>query len=147
MYKFKNKSHGSNLSEEEESKLAMSRAFPSFDGEFKDIMSPEDLNDVGDRTQVEDGSSERLSASDAELFMANLENFSEIRRIHEEIFRRLPSGLDLSYCVKDSLLSSPVDSLYSEAFEWGYQTAALVKAITPCKLFLASTQLLTEDGF
>ncbi|XP_068698835.1 midasin-like [Montipora foliosa] len=131
LYKFKNKSHGSNWSEDEESKLAMSRAFPSFDGDFKDIMSSEDLNDVGDRTQVEDGSSERLSASDAELFMANLEDFSEIRRIHEEIFRRLPSSLDLSYCVKDSLLSSPVDSLYSEAFEWGYQTAALVKAITP----------------
>ena len=131
LFKFKNKSNGTSLSEEEERKQAVSRAFPSFDGEFNDVMSPEDLNDTGGTIQLEEESSQCL-ASDAQLFMANLTDVSEIRKTHEEMFCRLPSSRWLSLGGVDCCSHCSVDSLYLNAFQWGYQTAALVNAVIPC---------------
>lgn len=132
LFKFKNKSHGTNLSEEEARKRAVSRAFPSFDGEFKDIMSAGDLNDSGGTAQMDEESSQYLASSDAELFMANMTDFSEIRKIHEEMFCRLPSSQWLSLGGPDCCSHCSVDSLSLNAFQWGYQTAALVNAVIPC---------------
>ena len=147
LFKFKIKSHGLNLSEEEERNLAVSKAFPSYDVEFEDVMSSDHLNDKVDRTQAENEPSRCLPESEVELFVANMEDFSEFRRIHEEMFCRLPSSLEVSFPFKDSCISNPVDSLYQEAFEWGYQTAALVKAITPCRFFLAIVNCLRRIRF
>lgn len=133
LFKFKNKTHGSNLSEDEENKRAVSKAFPSFDGEFEDIMAPHDLNDSGVVTQMGPEPSECVPTSDAELFMANVGDFSEIRRIHEEMFCRLPSSQGLSLGGKDCCVCDSMDSLHLEAFQWGYQTAAVVDAVIPCK--------------
>ena len=133
LFKFKNKTHGSSLNEDEENKRAVSRAFPSFDGEFKDIMAPQDLNDNDALPQMEPEPSPCAPASDAERFMANMSDFSEIRRIHEEMFCRLPSSQDSALGWKDRCPYDSVDSLYREAFQWTYQTAAFVNAIIPCK--------------
>lgn len=135
LFKYKDRSHGSNMSEEEENELAVRRAFPSFDSEFKDIMVQDDLNDSGEQPQLENTSPESLLASNAELFMAAMKDYSEVRSVHEKMFCRLLSSRDLSFGVKDSCLNSSVDALYRQAFEWGYQTAGMLKAITPCKFF------------
>ncbi|XP_074625737.1 midasin-like [Acropora palmata] len=131
LFKYKDRSHGSNISEEEENELAVRRAFPSFDSEFKDIMVQDDLNDSGEQPQLENTPPESLLASNAELFMAAMKDYSEVRSVHEEMFCRLLSSRDLSFGVKDSCLNSSVDALYRQAFEWGYQTAGMLKAITP----------------
>lgn len=133
LFKFKNKTHGSNLTEDEENRRSVSRAFPSFDGEFKDIMAPQDLNDNDATPQMELEPSPCVPASDSERFMANMSDFSEIRRIHEEMFCQLPSRQDTALGWKDRCPYDSVDSLYLEAFQWTYQTAALVNAIIPCK--------------
>ncbi|XP_015771488.1 PREDICTED: midasin-like [Acropora digitifera] len=132
LFKYKDRSHGSNMSEEEENELAVHRVFPSFDSEFKDIMVQDDLNDSGEQPQLENTRPpESLLASNAELFMAAMKDYSEIRSVHEEMFCRLLSSRDLSFGVKDSCLNSSEDALYRQAFEWGYQTAGMLKAITP----------------
>ncbi|KAK2570712.1 Midasin [Acropora cervicornis] len=131
LFKYKDRSHGSNMSEEEENEVAVRRAFPSFDSEFKDIMVQDDLNDSGEQPQLENTPPESLLASNAELFMAAMKDYSEVRSVHEEMFCRLLSSRDLSFGVKDSCLNSSVDALYRQAFEWGYQTAGMLKAITP----------------
>ena len=145
LFKFRNKSHGSSLTEDEEINQTMSRAFPSFDEEFKDIMAPDDLNDSGDTTQLNDEASQCLPFSDAELFMANTKDFSEIRRIHEELFSRLPSSQHLSLGVTDCCSFGSVDAQFLEVFQWGYQTAALVNAIIPCKLFTSCNTSDTSE--
>ena len=137
LFKYKDRSHGSNMSEEEENELAVRRAFPSFDSEFKDVMVQDDLNESGEQLQLENTPPESLLASNAELFMTAMKDYSEIRSIHEEMFCRLLSSQDLSFGVKDSGLSSSVDSLYRQAFECGYQTAGMVKAMAPCKFFIS----------
>lgn len=145
LFKFRNKSHVSSLTEDEENKLAVSRAFPSFDEEFKDILAPEDLNDSRDTTRLNDEASQCLPSSNAELFMANMKDFSEIRRVHEEMFSRLPSSQDQSLGVTDCCLFGSVDAQFLEAFQWGYQTAALVNAIIPCKLFTSCDTSNTSE--
>lgn len=130
------------MSEEEENELAVHRVFPSFDNEFKDIMVQDDLNDSGEQPQLENTRpAESLLASNAELFMAAMKDYSEVRSVHEEMFCRLLSSRDLSFGVKDSCMNSSVDALYRQAFEWGYQTAGMLKAITPCK-FLPSVFII-----
>lgn len=133
LFKFKNKTHGSSLTEDEENQRAVSKAFPSFDGEFKDIMTPQDLNENVVVPQVESDPSSRAPKSDAELFISNITDFSEIRAIHEETFCRFPSSQDFSFGGADCCPNVSMESLYLEAFQWSYQTASVMNAIIPCK--------------
>ena len=133
LFKFRNKSHGSSLTEDEENKIALSQAFPTFDGDFKDIMAPQDLNENLVVLQVESESSTHALKSDAELFMSNITDFSEIRKLHEETFCRFPSNRDLSLAGTDRYLNESLETLYLETFQWSYQTAAVMNAIIPCK--------------
>lgn len=133
LFKFRNKSHGSSLTEDEENKMALSKAFPTFDGEFKDIMAPQDLNENFVSPQVESDSSSHAPKSDAELFMANITDFLEIRKIHEETFCRFPSNQDFSLGRTDCCPNESLETLYLEAFQWSYQTAAVMNAVIPCK--------------
>ena len=126
----------------------MSRAFPSFDGEFKDIMTPQDLDESGNITQEDPEPFQHAPASDAELFMANINDFSEIRTIHEDMFCRLPSSQDLSFGGADGFPHDSMDSLYLETFYWSYQTAAVVNAISPCKLpYLCIVESVFDRGY
>ena len=133
LFKFKNKTHGSSLTDDEENKLAVSKAFPSFDGEFKDIMTPQDLNENLVVPQLESDASPLSPKSDAELFMANVTNFSEIRKMHEETFCRFPSSDDFSLVGTDCCPTESTESLYLDAFQWSYQTASVINAIVPCE--------------
>lgn len=133
LFKFRNKIHGSNLTEDEENKEALSQAFPTFDGDFKDIMAPQDLNENVVVPQGESESSTHASKSDAELFTSNITDFSEIRKLHEETFCRFPSSQDFSLDGTDRCPSESLETLYLETFQWSYQTAAVVNAIIPCK--------------
>ena len=133
LFKFRNKSHGSSLTEDEENKVALSQAFPTFDGDFKDIMAPQDLNENVVVHQVESELSTHASKSDAELFMSNITDFSEIRKLHEETFCRFPSSRDFSLDGTDRCPIESLKTLYLETFQWGYQTAAVMNAIIPCK--------------
>jgi len=133
LFKFRDKTHGSSLSEDEENKRALSQAFPTFDGDFKDIMAPQDLNENVVVPQGESESSTHASKSDAELFMANITDFSEIRKLHEETFCGFPSSQDYSLDRTDRRPSETLETLYLETFQWSYQTAALMNAIIPCK--------------
>lgn len=133
LFKFRNKTHGSGLTEDEENKMALSQAFPTFDGEFKDIMAPQDLNENVVVHPVESESSSHGPKSDAELFMANVTDFSEIRKIHEETFCRLPSSQDFSLSGTVCYPKECLEALYLDTFQWSYQTAAVMNAIIPCK--------------
>ena len=133
LFKFRNKSHGSSLTEDEENKIALSQAFPTFDGDFKDIMVLQDLNENAVDPQVESESSTHASKSDAELFMSNITDFSEIRKLHEDTFCRFPSSRDFSFAGKDRCPNESLETLYLETFQWSYQTAAVMNAIIPCK--------------
>lgn len=133
LFKFKNKTHGSSLTEDEENQRAVSKAFPSFDGEFKDVMAPQELNENVVVPQVESDPSSHAPKSDAELFISNITDFSEIRAIHEETFCRLPSSQDFSFGGTDCCPNVSMESLYLEAFQWSYQTASVMNAIIPCK--------------
>ena len=133
LFKFRNKTHGSSLNEDEENKIALSQAFPTFDGDFKDIMAPQDLNEYVVAPQVESESSTHASKSDAELFMSNVTDFSEIRELHEETFCRFPSSGDFSLDGTDRCPIESLETLYLESFQWSYQTAAVINAIIPCK--------------
>ena len=134
LFKFKNKTHGVSLSDDEENKRAISKAFPRFDDDFKDVMAPQDLNENTFVPQDENASSSCEVKSDAELFMENVPDFSELRRLHEETFCRLrPSrdfALDEADCYRPN---DSMDSLYLEAFKWGYETASVMNALIPCK--------------
>ena len=144
LFKFKNKTHGSSLTEDEENRKAVSKTFPSFDGEFKDIMAPQDLNENLVIPQLESDASPHLSPkSDAELFMSNVTDFSEIRNLHEEMFCRFLSSEDSCLGGMNCCPTESVESLYLEAFQWSYQTASVMNAIIPCKrLYYQITLLL-----
>ena len=133
LFKFRNKSHGSSLTEDEENKIALSQAFPTFDGDFKDIMVLQDLNENAVDPQVESESSTHASKSDAELLMSNITDFSEIRKLHEETFCRFPSSRVFSFAGTDRCPNESLETLYLETFQWSYQTAAVMNAIIPCK--------------
>ena len=134
LFKFKNKSHGPSLSEEEENKRAVSKAFPCFDGDFSDIMASQDLNESGSIIEEEVEPSQHSPVSDVELFMANMTDFSEITKVHEEVYCRLPSNQEVCVERKDFFLHDSMDALYLEAFQWSYQTSAVVNTIISCKL-------------
>ena len=134
LFKFKNKTHGSSLTEDEENRKAVSKAFPSFDGDFKDIMAPQDLNENLVHPQMEsDAPPHLLPKSDAELFMSNVTDFSEIRRIHEEMFCRFASNQDPCLSGTDCSPNESMEPLYLETFQWSYETASVMNAIIPCK--------------
>ena len=133
LFKFRNKTHGSSLTEDEENKIALSQAFPTFDGDFKDIMAPQDLNENVVVPQMGSELSTHASKSDDELFMANIADFSEIRKLHEETFCRFPSSQDFSLDGTDCFPSESLEMLFLETFQWSYQTAAVMNAIIPCK--------------
>ena len=133
LFKFRNKTHGSSLTEDEENKMALSQAFPTFDGEFKDIMAPQDLNENVVVHPVESMSSSHAPKSDAELFMANITDFSEIRKIHEDTFCRFPSSQDFSLNGTVCCPNECLETLYLDTFQWSYQTAAVINDIIPCK--------------
>ena len=134
LFKFKNKSHGPSLSEDEENKQAVSKAFPSFDRDFKDIMASQDLNETGSIAEEEVEPSQHSPVSDVELFMANMTDFSEITKVHEEMYCRLPSNREVCVERKDFFFQDSVDALYLEALQWSYRTSAIVNTIIPCKL-------------
>lgn len=134
LFKFKNKSHGPSLSEDEENKQAVSKAFPSFDRDFKDIMASQDLNETGSIAEEEVEPSQHSPVSDVELFMANMTDFSEITKVHEEMYCRLPSNREVSVERKDFFFQDSVGALYLEALQWSYRTSAIVNTIIPCKL-------------
>lgn len=134
LFKFKNKSHGASLSEDEENKQAVSKAFPSFDRDFKDIMASQDLNETGSIAEEEVEPSQHSPVSDVELFMANMTDFSEITKVHEEMYCRLPSNREVCVERKDFFFQDSVDALYLEALQWSYRTSAIVNTIIPCKL-------------
>ena len=133
LFKFKNKTHGVGLSEEEENKAGVSKAFPSFDGDFKDIMAPQDLNENVFIPPEENEQSPCADKSDAELFMANITDFLEVRKIHEESFCRFSASHDFFLGEADCSPNESMESLYLEAFKWGYETASVMNAIIPCK--------------
>ena len=134
LFKFKNKTHGVSLSDDEENKRAISKAFPRFDDDFKDFMAPQDLNENTFVPQDENASSSCVVKSDAELFMENVPDFSELRRLHEETFCRLRPRQDFALDEADCYRpNDSMDSLYLEAFKWGYETASVMNALIPCK--------------
>ncbi|PFX16223.1 Midasin [Stylophora pistillata] len=132
LFKFKNKTHGVSLSEDEENKLALNKAFPRFDDDFKDVMAPQDLNENISVPQDEDLSSSCVVKSDAELFMENIPNFSEVKMLHEETFCRLRPSQDFPLVEADCYRpNESIESLYLDAFNWGYETASVMNAIIP----------------
>ena len=134
LFKFKNKTHGVSLSDDEENKRAISKAFPRFDGDFKDVMAPQDLNENAFVPQDENASSSCVVKSDAELFMENVSDFSELRRLHEETFCRLRPCQGFALLEADCYRpNDSMESLYLEAFKWGYETASVMNALIPCK--------------
>lgn len=134
LFKFKNKTHGVSLGDDEENKRAISKAFPRFDDDFKDVMAPQDLNENTFVPQDENASSPCVVKSDAELFMENVPDFSELRRLHEETFCRLRPSQDFALHEADCYRpNDSMDSLYLEAFKWGYETASVMDALIPCK--------------
>ena len=134
LFKFKNKTHGVSLSDDEENKRAISKAFPRFDDDFKDVMAPQDLNENTFVPQDENASSSCVVKSDAELFMENVPDFSELRRLHEETFCRLRPCQGFALLEADCYRpNDSMESLYLEAFKWGYETASVMNALIPCK--------------
>ena len=130
LFKFRNKSHGSNVSEDDENKKAVTEAFPNYEAEFRDVLAPPELDE---NVEIRVTSGQEGPTSDSQLFIMNVADFSEMRQIHEDVFSHVQYCPDFISVEEERFPNGPLDSQYLESFQWGYQTAAIISGVVPCK--------------